>query len=681
MVGQMSNIMKVIINRSGVIILVLVVFAAGFFSSNLISPHQSSSYVSPVVGDTPSKPDTFWTCSMHPQIRQEEPGKCPLCAMDLIPVTDSDNDSASERHFSTSEATKALMKIQTSPVERRVVAKEVRMVGKVVYDETKLGYITSWVAGRLDKLYVDYTGVHVNKGDHLVYMYSPELITAREELKRAVKTVKGLRDDSPNVIRTTSTATLEAVRRKLQLWGLKDAQIREAERSGILSDHITIYAPMGGTVVHMNAQQGMYVNVGTRIYTIADLNYLWVKLDAYESDLPWIHYGQKVEFTSEAYPGQVFEGTVAFIDPLLDEKTRTIKVRVNVTNKDSKLKPGMFVRGIVRADVASGGKVIAPELEGKHICPMHPEIVKDEPAACDLCGMDLVTAESLGYKSVADDVAPLIIPATAPLLTGKRAVVYVEVPNADRPTYEGREIVLGPRAGDYYIVEDGLTEGERVVTNGSFKIDSALQILARPSMMSLAEVTDVSETESEKSSVQKTFSAPSGFKSQLRSVVESYFAVQTKLAEDDLKGTAEAVKKLSTAVSSIDKSLLKGESEKSWSKYNDELNKSLEGMKKSKEIQYIRKSFDIFSQNLTASIKTFGVAPGSMIFEVNCPMAFDFRGANWLQNHEKIRNPYFGSQMLECGTVLGSIGGGTDSSSGHETHNHVHGPQCKGVHQ
>jgi Cu(I)/Ag(I) efflux system membrane fusion protein len=218
---------------------------------------------------------------------------------------------------------------------------------------------------------------------------------------------------------------------------------------------------------------------------VADLSQVWVKLDAYESDLPWIRYGQEVTFTAEAHPGEVFKGWISFIAPTLDARTRTVKVRVNVNNPDDRLKPEMFVRAVVKSHMAQEGKVMDPNMAGKWTCPMHPSVVRDRAGTCDICGMNLVTTESLGY--VAAESAgplPLVIPASAPLITGKRAVVYVKKPDMANPTFEGREIVLGPRAGDYYIVREGLTEGESVVTSGNFKIDSALQIQAKPSMMS-----------------------------------------------------------------------------------------------------------------------------------------------------------------------------------------------------
>ena len=198
---------------------------------------------------------------------------------------------------------------------------------------------------------------------------------------------------------------------------------------------MTVNSPLGGVVIEKNAVEGMYVDTGMMLYSIADLSSVWVKLDVYESDLQWIRLGQRVDFTSEAWPGDIFAGKVSFIDPVLNNMTRTVKVRVNAPNPGGKLKPDMFVRSVLRAGI--GG-----------------------------------TAQGL----------PLVIPASAPLLTGKRAVVYVAVPGKEA-TYEGREVELGPRAGDFYEVKQGLSEGEMIVVNGAFKIDSAVQILARPSMM------------------------------------------------------------------------------------------------------------------------------------------------------------------------------------------------------
>jgi Cu(I)/Ag(I) efflux system membrane fusion protein len=402
--------------------------------------------------------------------------------MDLVPVDSS--GGAGLREISFSKDALKLMEIQTTPVERKFVEAEIRMVGKVDYDETRVKDITAWVPGRIDRLYVDFTGTQVIQGDHMVYLYSPELISAQAEFLEAAKSVQNINPDSSELIKRLTLATLEAARDKLGLLGLTEKQIEQIEKTGQRPDHITIYAPIGGIVINKHVTEGTYVQTGTMIYTIADLSQLWVQLDAYESDMMWIRYGQEVEFTTEAYPGEVFKGRISFISPTVNPKTRTIKVRLNVSNREGKLKPNMFVRAIVRSKIASGGKVMAADMAGKWICPMHPSVIKDGPGKCDICGMDLVTTESLGYvKADLPDKAPLVIPATAALITGKRAVVYVQKPNTEKPTFEGREVVLGARTGNYYLVKDGLVEGEIVVTNGNFKIDSALQIQAKPSMM------------------------------------------------------------------------------------------------------------------------------------------------------------------------------------------------------
>ncbi len=424
----------------------------------------------------PAVKNEIWTCSMHPQIRQPKPGQCPICGMDLIPVvTDAALDEAGPREITLSPAARRLAEVAVAPVERRAVAVEIRLVGKVQFDQTLLAYIAPRVDGRLDRLYANYEGVPVKVGDHLADLYSPELVSAQQELLQAA----GLSEGS-----STSASLLNATRERLRLWGLTGEQIAEIERSGQVRDHITFYSPIGGIVVKLEAREGLYVKAGMNLFTVADLTHVWADLNAYESDLAWLRYAQEVEFQVEAYPGETFKGTLAFIDPLLDPVTRTVKVRVNVPNADGRLKPGMFVRAIVRATVDGTGKVTRPDLRGKWISPMHPEIVKDGPGTCDVCGMPLVRAEELGYAAPEGNppLLPLVIPASAPLITGKRAVVYVALPQKEG-AYEGREVVLGPRAGDYFLVRDGLREGEQVVIHGNFMIDSSLQIQGKPSMM------------------------------------------------------------------------------------------------------------------------------------------------------------------------------------------------------
>jgi len=472
----MSNIAK---KSIWFLAIVVVAFAAGY----VIRGSRESKKEEPTVSKEGTQQQQWWTCAMHPQIRQPKPGKCPICFMDLIPVATTEEQVGARTIVFSQEALK-LMEVQTTPVERKFVDAEIRMVGKIEYDESRVKEIAAWVPGRIDRLYVDFTGTLVRKGDHMVYLYSPQLLSSQAELLQAAKAVQESTNGTTELIRRASIATLEAAREKLRLLGLQKEQIEEIEKTGSTTDHLTIYAPIGGIVIAKHANAGDYVDTGTKIYTIADLSQLWVKLDAYESDLAWLRYGQAVEFAAEAYPGEVFKGTISFIDPVLNPMTRTVKLRVNVENPDGRLKPEMFVRAVVRSKMASVGMVMDENMAGKWICSMHPSVVKTSAGQCDICGMDLVTTESLGYVTAKQGgEPPLVVPATAALITGKRAVVYVRLADKEKPTFEGREIVLGPRAGDYYLVKEGLAEGEVVVTNGNFKIDSALQIQAKPSMM------------------------------------------------------------------------------------------------------------------------------------------------------------------------------------------------------
>jgi len=752
----------------------LVVLAVGFWLGRLDKSPEPATQEA-VVGTQAEAAPQVWTCSMHPQIRLPKKGLCPICNMDLIPASTGDSGSGMRR-LTIGENAKKLMDIAVAPVERKFVSATVRMIGKVDYDETRLAYITAWFPGRLDRLYVDYTGIPVKKGDHMVYLYSPELISAQEELLQALEAMKNIKDTQLSVMREMTEATVTAAREKLRLWGLKAEQIEQIEKTGKVEDHMTIYAPSSGIVIHKNALEGMYVRTGTQIYTIADLSQVWIKLDAYESDLEWLRYGQKVEFTTISYPGSVFKGTISFIDPILNEKTRSVKIRVNVSNSDGRLKPGMFVKATVRANVAAGGRIMEAAIAGKWICPMHPEVIKPNSGKCDICQMPLVTTESLGY--VSDDPqtaqAPLVIPVSAALITGTRAIVYVQLPETDKPTFEGREIVLGPRAGNYYLVRSGLSEGELVVVKGNFKIDSSLQIMAKPSMMTpdgaggdgmhdhgpkkaqddaaggaaadlpalfdyqlraallAGENAEKVAAGEDMAAVQTAFAAfekalkdvnmkeltgqahmlwmelsmrlkndategveaktlkdakriaeglsetlkstrskfglmhdhamkprppvNSEFRRQLAKIFDRYFAMQKALADDKSAPAAEAAKKTLDAIKAVDMGLLTGEDHDKWMKASTEIQTILAKVAQTDQIKSQREDFYLLSQHLADVAKRFGSVSEAPVYLLHCPMAFDNKGANWLQSNDQTRNPYFGAQMLQCGGVKQVIG-------------------------
>ncbi len=697
-------------SKAPIPVIVLGAFVLGYMFKGVVSSAPLPNSTGLAGAEAESEKE-IWTCSMHPEIRlpnpgkcpkcgmtlvraeskpkkpkankskryacammcvppMPNPGKCPICGMNMVEVEEEGGDEdAGPRTLTMSPRAQKLAEIEVASVVRKFVEAEIRMVGKIDYDETRLKYITAWVPGRLDRLFVDYTGVPVKKGDHLVYIYSPELLVAQVELLRSIETAKNFRATVTRGVRESAEALVEDAREKLRLWGLTKGQIQGIEERGKPKDHMTIYAPIGGIVIHKNATEGMYVKTGTRIYTIADLSHLWVKLDAYESDLAWLRYGQTVEFETEAYPGEMFTGTVAFIDPVLDGKTRTVKVRVNVDNSDGRLKPQMFVRAVVRAKLAEGGLIVNTELAGKWMCPMHPDVLDDELGDCSICGMPLVRAETLGFVSPhdLDARAPLVVPATAVLMTGKRAVVYVAVP--DKPgTYEGRVIVPGARAGDYYLVREGLVEGEQVVVHGNFKIDSAMQILAKPSMMSPEGGVPVSghqhhgaEGSMDAAPVKGPaaahvdrqvgqFDVPREFTAQLKPLFDTYFHVQASLsldAKEDAKGAAKDFRKV---LETVDMSLLQGAAHQAWMKELEDIRKTARRIVTAVDIQNARSAFALLSESMIGVAKRFG-AGSEDVHRFHCPMAFNDRGADWLQNDQKTANPYFCSVMFRCGVL------------------------------
>ncbi|MCB1090866.1 MAG: efflux RND transporter periplasmic adaptor subunit, partial [Verrucomicrobiae bacterium] len=570
-----------------------------------------------------------WTCSMHHQIKRNGPGKCPICAMDLIPVSQLKGKSdPGGRRLAVSEEARKLAGIRTVAVERRLVDAEVRLVGKIDYDESRKRTLAAWFPARIDRLYVDYTGIEVQKGDHLAHVYSPELLTAQKELLSAIK----------------FGSDVETIRDKLRLWGLSDDKIRAIEGRGETSDRMDIDSPISGFVIQKYIKEGDYRKTGDPLFEVADLSDVWVQLDAYESDLPWIRYGQRVTFSAEAVPGREFEGVVAFLSPMLDPATRTVKVRVNASNPGVQLKPGMFVRAVVHSTLAGTGKVVAPELKGKWISPMHPEIISDKPGDCPICGMKLVKAEELGYAVLDGSAAdpPLVIPASAVLLTGKRAVVYVEVPGQSQPTFEGREVVLGPRAGGAYLVDEGLKEGDRVVTEGAFKIDSALQIVAKPSMMSPEEGKKEGE-----GGFTLTEPMSPDFMTQLAVAFDQYLKLQEALASDDLKGAQGAAVSVNEALDSTDMGLLGEKTHEFWMSQLIPMQEALIALKQAPDLDAARTRFHALSDAFIAVAKGFGLPTKTSLSVAHCPMAFGNQGADWLQSGDAIRNPYFGARMLK----------------------------------
>jgi len=264
----------------------------------------------------------LWTCSMHPQIKMEKPGNCPLCGMELIPLDDSSNsgNNIGSNEIVLSEEAIQLANIQTSKVIRSSAKKEVRLLGTVKPDERRQYSQVSHIPGRIEKLYVNFTGEKVNKGQKIVRLYSPELISAQKELFEAIKS----KDIYPQLFK--------ASRNKLKLWKLSEGQIDAIIKSGKVQEQIDILSEYSGYVMERKIELGDHVMEGMKLYDIANIDAVWVMFEAYESDIPWIHKGDIVSFTIQAIPGKEFIGKVTYIDPFVSQNTRVAKVRVEVKN-------------------------------------------------------------------------------------------------------------------------------------------------------------------------------------------------------------------------------------------------------------------------------------------------------------------------------------------------------------
>lgn len=520
-----------------------------------------------------AKTNEVWTCSMHPQIRQNEPGDCPICGMDLIPV---DEVGDNPLNMEMSQEAIRLANIQTSKVELMKPEKEIFIQGRVKMDERRISIISSRFAGRIEKLFIDFTGVRVSKGQKLASIYSPELITAQQELFEAIK----FKESNPTLYK--------AARNKLKLWNITENQINDIETNGKPKQEIDIVSPLSGVVISRSATLGDYVKEGTMLFEIVDLNNVWLVFDAYESDIPWISVGDEINFKVSSLADQQFNAKVEFIDPIINPQTRVASVRSSFNNSKGSIKPEMFVEGKINA--------VLPINESK-----------------------------------------IAIPKSAVMWTGKRSIVYIELPDTDKPTFQFREVVLGMDLGLYFIVERGLNEGDKIVTNGTFKVDAAAQLAGKNSMMT------------QESSIN-TYHVSEGFRQNLTLFFNAYIELKNTLVASDFTSAQKQIFILEGKFKLMEKNDLHDEALDLWKKESKSLKASINDFLLAQNIEDQRSQFKSLSESLSKLVGAFGLH-GKVAYKDYCPMAINDKGAIWLSEIKEIRNPYFGDKMLKCGEV------------------------------
>ena len=551
----------------------------------------------------------IWTCSMHPQIRMHEPGQCPICGMDLIPaegVTTDENPMALEM---TENAMK-LANIQTTVVGNTNPSgvREVRLNGKVQADERKVYVQSSHIPGRIEQLQVNFTGEPVSRGKVLAMVYSPELVTAQQELLQAQK----IKSEQPELF--------NAAKNKLKNWKLSEAQINRILENGKPIERFPILSDVNGIAVEKKVNLGDYVQRGTPVYEIADLSSVWVQFEVYESDLAWVKVGDKVSYSLSSIPGEKFEGVISFVDPVIDPQTRVALARVEVKNPKGILKPEMFATGIVKNELKTS------------------------------------TAEALS------------VPKSAVMWTGERSVVYVKTQTDTKVYFALREVTLGASLGDSYEVKSGLENGEEIVTYGTFTVDAAAQLAGKPSMMRPeggAAMTghnhggmDMDAKPSgEKTSSEttvKTNTLSKEAKAAVEKLINQYLLLKNTLVEDNFAEADKQVKALQKAFSETPMGLFTGDSHNKWMDYQKRMQAQATQFLQTKSIDEARAVFIELSNIMIEMTHNFG--PFEQTFYVQyCPMANQNKGAEWLSASKTVENPYYGARMLGCGEVTKTI--------------------------
>ncbi len=525
-----------------------------------------------------------WTCSMHPQILKSEPGDCPICAMELIPVQRDEEIGSSDR-FKMTQNAMALADIQTTVVGDSNIDSQASTVlsGKIVENQEANATQVSYFEGRIERLHVNYEGQMVKKGQKLATIYAPDLIAAQQELITAAT----LKESQPELY--------NAVRSKLKLWKLSEKQINAIELSGVAQEYFAIYATVSGTVSEVMSVEGDFVKLGQPIVRVSNLNDLWVEFDAYENQIGLFKKGESIEISTKAYPGVKLNTIISFVDPVLNVETRTYVVRAVISNKDLRYKPGMFALGAVK-------------------------------------GMNISIDKQI------------VIPTSAVLWTGKRSVVYVKT-NPTEPIFEMKEVVLGKQNNQMYTVIDGLKDGDEIVTNGTFTVDAAAQLQGKKSMMNRGKEEALKNNSGTRQDNEVVLSKV--FQSKFKSALPLYIQMKNAFVKSDASLVSNFAKQILKKYREIEEFDLTAIEKKLLS---EDLS-MLKVLEEKQDIKIQRLHFVALSESMTSTMSMIDTFETTFYVQ-RCPMANNNKGAVWLSTEKEVENPYFGTSMLTCGSVI-----------------------------
>lgn len=581
-------------------LLLLIGLAIGWWiKPNSVTTDNFSNKHSAMEMESDTGKEEIWTCSMHPQIRQNEQGICPICEMDLIPLDNSmDNDDPTVLQMS--EAAAKLAQIETfiaggtqqnNPSENQLTNPSIKVDGTVELDERTVKSQTAHLSGRIETMTVTFEGQYVKKGQKIASIYSTELLAASQELLTATQysdRVEGLKD---------------AAIQKLKNWKISDSQIDQILTSGKPIETITIFSDHSGYVLSKKVSQGDYVFQGQALYTLGSTGKVWLIFNVFESDMAIVKKGSKVAFTTPSIPNKEFKTKITYIDPMLSSQSRTALVRAEMSNTKNLLKPGMLLNGLIETKVE---------------------------------------------KMSDDQNTSIIVPNSAILWTGDMSVVYVQLPDTEVPSYQFREVKVTSRTNGFSTISEGLKAGEEVVTHGAFAVDAAAQLNNNMSMMNrnVAVKKDV-DYDIIPSFVDDT---PDVFRDQLDDLVTSYIKLKNALVETDSQAASLNADIMLASLAKVDMTRIKGDAHMFWMEQMKAIKSHGNKIKNAINVDEQRNQFDFLSQVIINCLKAFGTNDKTYYVQY-CPMAKDNKGADWISSENQIRNPYFGDKMMKCGSV------------------------------